>query len=181
MMLAILLVGCFWLSDGKASAQGTGCPDANGNGKFCKASATTSGEPSKVLSTLEAFPWVMNSTIVKDLTKNSVVPDPQLVYWWAKISELERPGHNISGEVAPHGDVKADLFFQFSDDLEAKHSQLVIYVDENRTWKSTTDMHHSPVRLPVTEKVDFYPDHWEQTNAQGTFKSSVEGLVEQKQ
>jgi hypothetical protein len=60
-----------------------------------------------------------------------------------------------------------------TDDEKTGHTELLLFYDADNVWKADEDIHHSPVRIPVTEKVILYADHWEQVNANGTFTGKV--------
>lgn len=127
--------------------------------------------------TLSGIPWATTLWIDKDLAANSTLPNPELLYQFIINTELR------NGPIGHHGYVidpekKLDYleWFDLEDNVETHHTHLTIWLDSatHPVWQLGSDTHESPLRLPVAETVDFYPDHWKQTNAKGTFTGKVE-------
>ena len=124
---------------------------------------------------LAHIPWTTSPWIASQLAKNSTLPNPGLLYDVIINDELR------TGPVGHRGDVvdptkKSNYveWFNLEDNPATHHSQLTIWLDTERVWTKGSDVHMSPVRLPIAETVNFYEDHWEQTTAKGTFSGKVE-------
>jgi hypothetical protein len=124
---------------------------------------------------LAQTPWATSPRIVNQLVEHSVVPSPDLIYDQVMIAELK------AGRVGHHGVVldpqqqrKYREWWDLDDNSSPDKAHLRIWLDEDGVWKLASDVHQSKVRLPVTETVDFFEDHWEQVNAKGRFSGQVE-------
>jgi hypothetical protein len=150
---------------------GSGGPCTNG---VCKLA------PMSVQATIQNFPWITTPGIVRALAKDSVMPSGLLMYDSMQSMELKVGGGVHKGILTRKvADALSDekivgaQWFLLTDDENTGHTELLLYYDANNVWKADEDIHHSPIRIPVTERVIFYSDHWEQVNAKGTFTGKV--------
>jgi hypothetical protein len=124
---------------------------------------------------LAHIPWTTSPGIVGQLAGNSTLPNAGILYDVIINDELR------TGPVGHHGLVadptkKSNYveWFNLEDNPDTHHSQLTIWLDTRGVWTKGSDVHMSPVRLPIAETVNFYEDHWEQTTVKGTFSGKVE-------
>lgn len=151
-----------------------------GIGVFCHADNKPCAPPCPLAQAITpgaliTFPWLATPRIAAELAKNSVVPDAGFVYFMVQATVLTSGTSSHAAFVGDPKQKKNDArWFNIENDEATRHSEVKIYYDADRVWETTDDMHHSKVRLPVTETVNFYEDHWEQVNANGKFTGKVE-------
>jgi hypothetical protein len=125
--------------------------------------------------TMAQYPWITMPRIVRSLSEHSVLPHPMMIYDLVQTAELKTGPVSHRGVVAdPEQKQKYVEWWDADDDVTTNQSHLKMWLDTNGVWKSTADVHHSSIRLPVVETVDLYQDHWTQTNAKGTFTGPIE-------
>jgi hypothetical protein len=124
--------------------------------------------------TLAQTPWVTTPGIVDQLAEHSVMSSPAILYDLVITAELKAGPTGHSGSVGdPERKANYVQWWNLDDDIAKHHSHLTLWLDENGVWQSTADIHESKTRLPITETVDLFEDHWEQVNAKGRFSGKV--------
>ena len=137
---------------------------------------TTSGlTPFRITpQTLAQTPWVTTPEIVSQLAEHSVLPAPAILYDQIVTAELKAGPTGHTGAVGdPERKANYVEWWNLDDNIAKHHSHLTLWLDENGVWQSTSDIRESKTRLPITETVDLFEDHWEQTNAKGRFSGRV--------
>lgn len=125
--------------------------------------------------TLAQTPWVTTPRIVEQLAEHSVMPAPAILYDLVVTAELKAGPTGHTGVVGdPERKANYIEWWNLDDAIASHHSHLTLWLDENGGWQSTSDIHQNKSRLPITETVDFFEDHWEQANAKGRFSGKVE-------
>jgi hypothetical protein len=139
------------------------------------------------------YPWLANTGIAKDLASHSTMPNAVDIFEEVRTVQLRdgsnsiRRGYAQDSGYRQDGDAptiatnktKGTQWWQLASDDSQKTQVLTLWDDPDLKWTTTGDIHHSTLRLPVTETITFYPDHWEQVNANGTFTHGVEAYVPQ--
>jgi hypothetical protein len=102
------------------------------------------------------------------------MPAPAILYDSVITAELKKGPIGHTGVVGdPERKATYVEWWDVVDDVANHHSRLTLWLDEHGVWQSTSDIRESETRLPVTETVDLFEDHWEQTNANGKFSGRV--------
>jgi hypothetical protein len=136
--------------------------------------------------TLVNYPWLANTGLAKELASHSVMPNAAEILDEVRTVQLKEgsvsirrgyvqdTGYRFQGKspVPAENRTKGTQWWQLASDDGQKMQVLTMWDDPELKWNTTADIHHSKVRLPITETITFYSDHWEQVNANG--KSSHE-------
>lgn len=126
---------------------------------------------------LQSFPWLGTPRIAQALAEHSVVPFAGEVYLAVQSSLLiEGPrgsGGGVLGLAKLDPSLKGYVWSKIVVDAKAKKTTLTLYHDPQGFWHTSGEMRDDPGRVPVTETVIFYSDHWEQINAKGIFTGHV--------
>lgn len=147
--------------------------------------------PPLTTQTMTNYPWLANTGIVKELASHSTMPNATDIFEEVRTVQLKEGSNAIRrGYVQDSGyrlnsktptvatdKTRGTQWWQLTSDESQKTQVLTLWDDPDLKWITTGDIHHSSTRLPVTETITFYPDHWEQVNANGTFTHPVEAYV----
>jgi hypothetical protein len=140
--------------------------------------------PKSIIENIKTYPWIATEHIVSALSEHSVMPSAELLYDSIQSDQLKLGNgrhlgllvQKFANAASENGDIKGIQWFEVDDDPRTGHMWVKFYYDVDSVWKIADDIHHSSIRIPVTERVDFYRDHWEQTNKKGKFTGVVDSL-----
>jgi hypothetical protein len=147
--------------------------------------------PPVTVQTIMTYPWLAAAGIVKELASHSTMPNAREIFDVVRTVQLTEGSNSIRrGYVQDSGyrmdgnaptiatnKTKGTQWWQLASDDSQKTQVLTLWDDPDLKWITTGDIHHSTMRLPVTETITFYADHWEQVNANGVFTDKVEAYV----
>jgi hypothetical protein len=165
--------------------------------RYCTASGACGGHqicpspPPLTTQTMMNFPWLANTGIAKELATHSTMPNAMEIFEEVRAVQLrdgansirrgyaQDSGYRLDGDAptVASNKTKGTQWWQLTSDDSQKTQVLTLWDDPDLKWITTGDIHHSKLRLPVTETITFYPDHWQQVNANGVFTHSVEAFV----
>ncbi|MGH9529750.1 MAG: hypothetical protein ACRD2S_07520 [Terriglobales bacterium] len=147
---------------------------ASGGGP-CNNNACAEAPVRNTPATMARMPWTNSPKLTIELAASSTLPTPYLFYDLVLTDELRAgPAGHHGGLSDPAHKSNYVIWYNLEDNIIPGQAQLTVWVDTEGIWKQGSDTHMSPVRLPITETVSFYEDHWSQTNAKGTFSGKVE-------
>jgi hypothetical protein len=152
------------------------------------------GPPPVIAQTMMNYPWLTNVGIVKELASHSIMPNAKQIFEEVRTVQLKDgsssirrgyvldTGYRIEGKTptAATNKTKGTQWWQLTSDDSQKIQVLTLWDDPDMKWESSADIHHSTLRLPITETITFYADHWEQRNLNGVFSDKVEAYVPPK-
>lgn len=147
--------------------------------------------PPLTTQTMMNYPWLANTGAVKELASHSTMPNAADIFEEVRTVQLKEgsnairrgyvqdTGYRLDGKTptVATDKTKGTQWWQLASDDSQKTQVLTLWDDPNLTWITTGDIHHSTTRLPVTETITFYPDHWVQVNANGTFAHTIDAYV----
>jgi hypothetical protein len=142
--------------------------------------------------TMIDYPWITSVDSVKELASHSTMPNAAYIFEEVRTIQLKDGANAIRrGYVQDSGyrlnsgtpaiaasKTKGTQWWQLASDDAQKTQVLTLWDDPDLKWKTTGDIHHSTLRLPVTETITFYSDHWEQANAKGVFNHTFEASAQ---
>lgn len=145
---------------------------------MCRRTLSTKLHAPQGISThsLLSLPWLGTPGIVTSLSEHSVLPFAASLFYYVQADQLIQGPKSGGGllqlnRIEPSA--KGFLWTKIIVDTEIEKTTLTVYYDPNELYHSSGELKHNPGRVPVTETVVFFSDHWEQRNVNGTFTGRV--------